>query len=54
MWSDESKFNIFKSDGRTYIRRRIGEEFQDDCVMATVKYGGESVMVWGCMCEDKV
>ena len=54
MWSDESKYNIFNSDGRTYVRRRIGEEFQDECVKGTVKHGGGSVMVWGCMCVDKV
>lgn len=40
VWSDESKFNIFKSDGRTYIRRRKSEEFNEDCVIGTVKHGG--------------
>ena len=31
VWSDESKFNIFNSDGRTYVRRRVGEELMDEC-----------------------
>ena len=53
VWSDESKFNIFKSDGRTYIRRRKSEEFNEDCVVGTVKHGGGSVMVWGCICGDQ-
>ena len=53
VWSDESKFNIFKSDGRTYIRRRKSEEFNEDCVIGTLKHGGGSVMVWGCICGDQ-
>ncbi len=53
VWSDESKFNIFQSDGRTYIRRRESEEFRRECVVGTVKHGGGSVMVWGCICGDE-
>ena len=53
VWSDESKFNLFRSDGRTYIRRRVSEEFIDNCVFPTVKHGGGSVMIWGCFCGDE-
>ncbi len=31
------------------IRRQPGEEYKDKCVLPTVKHGGGSVMVWGCM-----
>jgi hypothetical protein len=48
-FSDESKFNRFGSDGKSYVRRRIGEEFDPKCVKSTVKGGGGSVMVWGAM-----
>ena len=30
--SDESKFNLFGSDGRNYCRRRVGEEFLEQNV----------------------
>jgi transposase len=47
LWSDESKFQRFGSDGKTYVRRRPGEEFHPKCLRPTVKGGGGSVMVWG-------
>lgn len=54
VWSDESKFNLFGSDGRVYIRRRVGEDYLPECVQSTVKFGGGSVMVWGCITCDGV
>ena len=47
--SDESKFNLFGSDGRNYCRRRVGEEFLEQNVRKTVKHGNGSLMVWGCV-----
>lgn len=35
--------------GATYVRRRVGEEYKAECVVPTVKFGGGSIMVWGCM-----
>ncbi len=48
LWSDETKKNLFGSDG---VKRvwRPGEDYKDKCVLPTVKHGGGSVMVWGCM-----
>ena len=54
LWSDESKFNLFHSDGRTYVRRRVSEEFSDNCVVPTIKHGGGSVMIWGCFCGSDI
>lgn len=49
IFTDESKFNRFGSDGKVYVRRRKGEEFRKNCIKPTVKDGGGSVLVWGSM-----
>ncbi len=37
------------SDGVKRVWQQPGEEYKDKCVLPTVKHGGGSVMVWGCM-----
>ncbi len=49
LWSDETKINLVGSDGVKYVWRQPGEEYKDKRVLPTVKHGGGSVMVWGCM-----
>jgi transposase len=49
IWSDESKFNIWSSDGKEYCWKKKREELNSRLVKTTVKHGGGSVMVWGCM-----
>ncbi len=49
LWSDETKINLFGSDSVNRVWRQPGEEYKDKCVLPTVKHGGGSVMVWGCM-----
>ncbi len=49
LWSDETKINLFGSDGVKHVSRQPGEEYKDKCVLPTVKHGGWSVVVWGCM-----
>jgi transposase len=48
VFSDESRFCLFHPDGRATVWRRVGERYHPDCVTPTVKFGGGSVMVWGC------
>ena len=50
VWFDKSKFNLFHSDGQTYIQHILSEEFNEDCIQGTVKHGGRSLMVWGYIC----
>ncbi len=41
---------MFDSDGVQHVWRCPGEEYQDNCVLPTVKYGGGgSINVLGCM-----
>ncbi len=47
--SDGSKVNVFDSDGVQHVWSRPGEEYQENCVLPTVKHGGVSIMVWGYM-----
>jgi transposase len=46
--SDESKFKLFGSDGKKFTWRKPGTGLHPKNVIPTVKYGGGSVMVWGC------
>uniref|UniRef100_A0A8R1DNG3 HTH_Tnp_Tc3_2 domain-containing protein n=1 Tax=Caenorhabditis japonica TaxID=281687 RepID=A0A8R1DNG3_CAEJA len=48
IWSDESKFNMFGSDGNTWIRRPVGARYLPKYQLPTVKHGGGSCMVWVC------
>ena len=46
VWSDESKFNLFSSDGKMMIWKTSREEFDPKCTILTVKHSGGSVMIW--------
>ena len=54
IWSDESKFNLCGPDGRTYVRRPPNKELDPRYTRKTVKFGGGSVMVWGCFSKHGV
>lgn len=54
VFSDESKFNIFQSDGRIRVWRKPNTELEKNNVVSTVKHGGGGVMVWGCMAAGGV
>ena len=53
-FSDESKFLLIGSDGKTYVRQKGGEELSPKCLKASVKFGGGSIMVCGIVSVDDV
>ncbi|GFV43210.1 transposable element Tcb1 transposase [Trichonephila clavipes] len=54
IFSNESKFNIFGSDGLQYVWRKPNTELEKQYLTSTVKHGGGSVLVWGCMAANEV
>lgn len=54
LWSDESKFMMFGSDGIRYVRRPAGKRFDPKYQLPTVKHGGGNVLVWGCFSRDGI
>lgn len=54
IWSDESKFNLFGSDGKVMVWRTTSEELNPKCTVPTVKHGGGNVKCWGCFSESLV
>lgn len=54
VFTDESKFNLFKSDGRVTVWRKRNCELDEKNITPTVKHGGGSVLVWGCMSANGV
>lgn len=47
LWSDESKFNLLGSDGKTYVRRPQNQSLNPRYTIKTLKHGGGNIMVWG-------
>ena len=54
LWSDESKFEIFGSNCRVFVRSRVGERMISTHVVPTMKHGERGVIVWGCIAGDTV
>ncbi|GBM88750.1 hypothetical protein AVEN_254218-1 [Araneus ventricosus] len=52
IFADESKFNIFGSDGRITVWRKPNEELNPKNLLPTVKQVGEGIMVWGCFANS--
>lgn len=49
IFTDECKFNLFTPDRNTKVWRKPGQGLDSRYLDLTVKHGGGSVMVWGCI-----
>ena len=47
LWTDESKFNLFGSDGRVMVWQTPQKAFDPRGTVPTVKHGGGNVKCWG-------
>ena len=47
VFTDESRFTLYRTDGRRHVYRPRRERFADACVVERDRFGGGSVMVWG-------
>ena len=45
-FSDESKFNLFGSDGKKFVRHKNGEHLSPQCIEKAVKFGGGSIILF--------
>ena len=54
IFSDKTIINRFGSDGRSWVWKEQGAPLQEHHVKGTVKFGGGSLMMWGCMTCDGV
>jgi hypothetical protein len=49
VWSDKTNINCLGSDRRKWVWKKKGEGLSDRLVSGTLKFGGGSLIVWGCM-----
>jgi transposase len=54
IFSDETKINRLGSDGIKWAWKKPGEGLSEHLVEPTVKFGGGSLMMWGCMLWEGV
>jgi len=52
LWTDETKINRYGSDGTKWVWKNNRVGMQARLVNETLKHGGGSLMMWGCMAWD--
>ncbi|KAJ4437995.1 hypothetical protein ANN_13934 [Periplaneta americana] len=54
IWSDETKINLFGSDGIQTVWRKANTADNLENTLPTVKHGGGSIKLWGCISSKGV
>ena len=54
IWSDETKINKLWSDRRKCVWKKPREVLNGRLIEPTLKFGGGSLMMWGCFTWDRV
>lgn len=49
LWTDETKINLYQSDGKAKVWRKKGTAYDPKHTSSSVKHGGGNVMAWACM-----
>ncbi len=49
LWSDETKIELFGLNSKWYVWRKPGTAHHLSNTVPTVKHGGGSIMLWGCL-----
>ncbi len=50
LFTDESRFSLYRADGRQLVWHRVGERFADVNIVNRVAHGGGGVMLWAGIC----
>ena len=48
VWTDETKIELFGHNYQNYVWRKDGEAYSPKNTVPTAKFGGGSIMIWGC------
>jgi transposase len=48
IFTDETKINLLYNDNKPFVWRGDGEGLLDEHLIKTVKFGGGSIVLWGC------
>lgn len=46
MFSDESRYLLYRADGCQSMYRHVGELYRDNCLPEVDRFGGGALMVW--------